>query len=86
MHRCFKITLVKKQRILKKISIPMKSLVPSTLIVYNEFSIPCFIHSVTTEVIFTATVRSFYILGHGYVSFRGVVLMIARKRDSFSIG
>ena len=63
-------------------STPLGSLVSSTLIVYQEFSISCLIFSITTDLI--AAISLFCISGQVYVGFGGIVLMIARKRWSFS--
>ena len=61
-------------------SAPVGFLVPSTLIVYQEFPISCLISSVTTELI--AAISSFCISELVYVAFCGIVFMIAQKRRS----
>ena len=53
------------------------SSMPSTLIVYKEFSISYLKPSVTIELI--AAISAFCISGLVYVAFRGIVLMIPRK-------
>ena len=63
-------------------STPVGSLVPSTLIVYQEFPVSCLILSVTTDL--TAAISSFCISELVYVAFRGIVFMIAHKRWFFS--
>ena len=67
---------------MKMCSATIGSLVPSTLIVYQELIISYSIPLFTTEL--TAAVSSFCLSAQVYVAFRGIVLMIARKRWSFS--
>ena len=74
--------LVKKQTIMEIFSLPVESLMSSTLIVYQEFPFSCLIPSVTTESI--AAISSFCISGLVYLAFGGIVLMTARKCWSFS--
>ena len=59
-------------------SLPVGSLVPSILIINQEFLISCLISSATTELI--AEIILFCISKLVYVAFYGIVLMIARLR------